>query len=166
MKVMGAAAGTGASLDEVYDLGVAFAAHIVSIAATLDHCHVPGRKEHGTLEPNVMEIGTGPHNEPGYKKVSPVPEASELVSTLLKHCLDESDPERRNILADIHELGCAYESLPQIPGKDYRSKMTAMKQSIRKVEMLGYGIVVRGSERPKGWIPDMSDAMQHEPASP
>lgn len=76
------------------------------------------------------------------------------------------DAERRNILSDIHELGCAYEMLPEIPGKDYRFKMTAMKQSVRKVEMLGYGIVVRGSERPKGWIPDMSDAAHADHGSP
>lgn len=79
---------------------------------------------------------------------------------------DEDDAERRNILSDIHELGCAYEMLPSIPGKDYRSKMTTMKQSIRKVEMLGYGIVVRGSERPKGWVPDMSEATRADPESP
>jgi predicted translin family RNA/ssDNA-binding protein len=80
---------------------------------------------------------------------------------------DDSDEERRNILADIHELGCAYEMLPDMPGKDYRSKMTAMRQSIRKVEMLGYGIVVRGSERPKGWVPDMrEDAAPAEAPSP
>lgn len=76
------------------------------------------------------------------------------------------DAERRNILSDIHELGCAYEMLPGIPGKDYRTKMTTMRQSIRKVELLGYGIVVRGSERPKGWVPDMSEAAHAEPASP
>lgn len=70
---------------------------------------------------------------------------------------EEEDAERRNILMDIHELGCAYEMLPVIPGRDYRQKMTVMRQSIRKVEKLGYGIVVRGSERPKGWIPDMID---------
>jgi predicted translin family RNA/ssDNA-binding protein len=80
---------------------------------------------------------------------------------------DDSDEERRNILSDIHELGCAYELLPDMPGKDYRSKMTAMRQSIRKVEMLGYGIVVRGSERPKGWVPDMrEDAAPAEAPSP
>lgn len=79
---------------------------------------------------------------------------------------DVDDAERRNILSDIHELGCAYEMLPDIPGRDYRTKMVAMRQSIRKVEMLGYGIVVRGSERPKGWIPDMSDAAHAQPASP
>ncbi|KAF4124926.1 Translin family [Geosmithia morbida] len=63
----------------------------------------------------------------------------------------------RNILADIHELGCAYEMLPEVPTKDYGFKMEAMRQSIAKVEKLGYGLVVRGSERPKGWLPDLKD---------
>lgn len=94
LKVMGGAAGAGGSLDDVYDLGVAFSQQIVSIAATLDHCHVPGRTEHGMLDDNEVEIGTGPHNEPGYKKLSPAPSPSELVQSILKHCLDENDPER------------------------------------------------------------------------
>ncbi|KAL7936492.1 Dak1 domain-containing protein [Trichoderma chlorosporum] len=94
LKVMGGAAGAGGSLDEVYNLGVAFSQQIVSIAATLDHCHVPGRTEHGMLQENEVELGTGPHNEPGYKKLSPAPSASELVSQILQNCLDEKDPER------------------------------------------------------------------------
>ncbi|KAL7954686.1 Dak1 domain-containing protein [Trichoderma compactum] len=94
LKVMGGAAGAGGSLDEVYNLGVAFSQRIVSIAATLDHCHVPGRTEHGMLQENEVELGTGPHNEPGYKKLSPTPSASELVGQILQHCLDEKDPER------------------------------------------------------------------------
>ncbi|KAK4072155.1 hypothetical protein Trihar35433_4219 [Trichoderma harzianum] len=94
LKVMGGAAGAGGSLDEVYNLGVAFSQQIVSIAATLDHCHVPGRAEHGMLQENEVELGTGPHNEPGYKKLSPAPSASELVGQILQHCLDEKDPER------------------------------------------------------------------------
>jgi dihydroxyacetone kinase len=94
LKIMGGASGVGGSLDEVYDLGVAFSEQIVSIAATLDHCHVPGRAEHAMLEPNEVELGTGPHNEPGYKKISPAPSPQELVAQALKHCLDESDPDR------------------------------------------------------------------------
>ncbi|KAF5134029.1 Dihydroxyacetone kinase [Metarhizium anisopliae] len=94
LKVMGGAAGAGGSLDDVYDLGVAFSQQIVSIAATLDHCHVPGRTEHGMLNDDEVEIGTGPHNEPGYKKLSPAPSPSELVRQVLTRCLDESDPER------------------------------------------------------------------------
>ncbi|CAN8101752.1 unnamed protein product [Discula destructiva] len=94
LKIMGGAAGQGASLDDVYDLGVAFSEQIVSIAATLDHCHVPGRTEHAMLGDDEVELGTGPHNEPGYKKLSPAPSAEELVCQILTHCLDENDPER------------------------------------------------------------------------
>ncbi|KAF7562864.1 hypothetical protein G7046_g1275 [Stylonectria norvegica] len=94
LKVLGGAAGAGHSLHDVYDLGIAFSEQIVSIAATLDHCHVPGRTEHGSLALNEVELGTGPHNEPGYMKLSPAPSASELVRQVLKHCLDENDPKR------------------------------------------------------------------------
>ncbi|KAM0441173.1 hypothetical protein ACHAPT_000479 [Fusarium lateritium] len=73
--------------------------------------------------------------------------------------------EDRNIMGDIQELGCAFEILPDVPTKDWRGKMGAMRQSVKKVERLGYGLVVRGSERPKGWVPDMKDDAP-EPASP
>lgn len=94
LKVMGAASGIGGTLDEVYDLGMAFSEQIVSIAATLDHCHVPGRTEHGMLEADEVELGTGPHNEPGYKKLSPAPSPEDLIKQILTYCLDEQDPER------------------------------------------------------------------------
>ena len=69
----------------------------------------------------------------------------------------------RTILGDMQELGCAFETLPQVPTKDFRGKMDAMRQSVRKVEKLGYGLIVRGSERPKGWLPDMKDdAPEHD----
>ncbi|KAK9791644.1 putative Dak1 domain-containing protein [Seiridium cardinale] len=100
LKVMGGAAGAGASLDDVYDLGVAFSQQIVSIAATLDHCHVPGRREHGMLESDEVELGTGPHNEPGYQKISPAPPPEELVKKILTYCLDENDPNRGYVKFD------------------------------------------------------------------
>ncbi|KAI1331689.1 dihydroxyacetone kinase [Xylariaceae sp. FL0255] len=94
LKVMGGAAGAGGPLDQVYDLGVAFSQQIVSIAATLDHCHVPGRSEHAQLQADEIEIGTGPHNEPGYKKISPAPSPQDLIKTILTYLMDESDPIR------------------------------------------------------------------------
>ncbi|KAI1118494.1 dihydroxyacetone kinase [Nemania sp. NC0429] len=94
LKVMGGASGAGGSLDQVYDLGVAFSQQIVSIAVTLDHCHVPGRAEHAQSEADELEIGTGPHNEPGYRKLSPVPSPESLVKTILDYLLDETDPLR------------------------------------------------------------------------
>jgi triose/dihydroxyacetone kinase / FAD-AMP lyase (cyclizing) len=94
LKIMGAAAGRGDGIDEVYTLGQAVTDQIVSIAATLDHCHVPGRAEHATLADDELELGTGPHNEPGYKKLKPAPPVEELVGTILKYCLDETDKER------------------------------------------------------------------------
>ncbi|KAI0857078.1 dihydroxyacetone kinase [Xylaria cubensis] len=94
LKVMGGASGAGGSLDQVYDLGVAFSQQIVSIAVTLDHCHVPGRTEHAQSGVDELEIGTGPHNEPGYKKISPIPSPDELVKIILTYLLDETDPLR------------------------------------------------------------------------
>lgn len=94
LKILGAAAAQGLSLDELFDLGTAVNGQIVSIAATLDHCHVPGRTEHGALAEDVIEIGTGPHNEPGYKTLSPAPSAQDLVKQILTYLLDETDPLR------------------------------------------------------------------------
>lgn len=70
---------------------------------------------------------------------------------------DASETGPRPILRDMQELGCAFEMLPHGPSKEYCTKMDAMRQSVRKVEALGYGLVVRGSERPGGWVPDVKD---------
>lgn len=95
LKAMGGAAGRGGSLDEVYDLGLAVSGQTVTIQATLDRCHVPGRTgEHSTIPADTIELGTGVHNEPGYMKMTPAPAADEVVRRMLRHCLDENDPER------------------------------------------------------------------------
>jgi len=94
LKILGAAGAQGASLDELYDLGVAVTEQIVSIAATLDHCHVPGRTEHNALGETEVEIGTGPHNEPGYRKLSPAPTPQGLVKEILTYLLNQDDAER------------------------------------------------------------------------
>ncbi|KAM0276182.1 hypothetical protein ACHAQH_006989 [Verticillium albo-atrum] len=67
---------------------------------------------------------------------------------------------KRDILMDFHELSSAFEILPEIHDRTFRSKMEAMRQSVRKVEKLGYGIAIRGSERPRGWVPDMKDDIE------
>jgi dihydroxyacetone kinase len=52
------------SFEKVLLLGNALKDQLVSIATSLDHCHVPGRAEYSPLHDTTIEIGTGPHNEP------------------------------------------------------------------------------------------------------
>lgn len=48
--------------------------------------------------------------------------------------------------------------------KDLGKKVEVMQNSVEKVEKAAYGILVRGSERPSGWMPDLSGAIEVEPA--
>lgn len=66
-------------------------------------------------------------------------------------------PQKRTIVGDMQELGSFFETLPQQFDKTYRIKMSTLRQSVLKVEKLGYGLTVRGSERPAGWMPDTGD---------
>ncbi|KAJ4420252.1 hypothetical protein N0V82_004463 [Gnomoniopsis sp. IMI 355080] len=66
-------------------------------------------------------------------------------------------PGERTIVADMQELGSVFEILPQQYGKPYAMKLDTLRQSVLKVEKLGYGLKVRGSERPAGWMPDTND---------
>lgn len=64
----------------------------------------------------------------------------------------------RNILDDIQELWSHVEMLPPCgPAKAYAIKVDTMRTSVQKVERLGYGLAVRGGERPGGWVPDDGD---------
>lgn len=67
------------------------------------------------------------------------------------------DGRRRTIVVDMQDLGSLFEMLPQRHDKSYQGKMEVLRQSVLKVEKLGYGLTVRGSERPAGWMPDTSE---------
>ncbi|TLS25346.1 hypothetical protein PpBr36_07577 [Pyricularia pennisetigena] len=83
----------------------------------------------------------------------------ELAAAAVAPSPDDVDAPRypRTILTDMQELGTMFELLPQQHGKSYQMKLETIRQSVLKVEKLGYGLRVRGSERPKGWMPDMAD---------
>ena len=68
---------------------------------------------------------------------------------------------KRNILTDLRQLRSALESLNTSGtgsfGKEADKKDQVMRQSVEKVERALYGLTVRGAERPKGWMPDLSE---------
>jgi predicted translin family RNA/ssDNA-binding protein len=74
----------------------------------------------------------------------------------------EGDDEPRTIVHDMHELGTFFEMLPVGYGNKFQweKKLEVTRQSVQKVERLGYDRIIRGSERPKGWIPDLSSGDQ------
>lgn len=39
--------------------------------------------------------------------------------------------------------------------RDMGKKVEVMQNSVEKVERAAYGILVRGSERPAGWMPEL-----------
>lgn len=92
--------------------------------------------------------------------------AGANTTTIATDAMDFSPPEnveqpRRTLLTDLRNLRSALEALDtqSLGGpfaKDVEKKMEVMRQSVEKVERGLYGLVVRGAERPKGWVPDMS----------
>lgn len=64
------------------------------------------------------------------------------------------------LLVDLRELRSLLEGI-SVPRRhsmfrDMGKKMDVMQNSVEKVERAAYGLLVRGSERPSGWMPDLS----------
>ncbi|BGP44681.1 hypothetical protein JCM10450v2_000495 [Rhodotorula kratochvilovae] len=94
-KLAGALAAQGASLDEVEHVAKVVAERCGTIGMGLEHCHVPGtEKGEAYLKDDEAEIGMGIHNEPGIRKVSPIPSAAKLVGEFLATLTSTEDPER------------------------------------------------------------------------
>ncbi|GAA5827012.1 hypothetical protein JCM11251_002205 [Rhodosporidiobolus azoricus] len=94
-KLAGALAAQGASLHEVEHVAKVVAERCGTIGMGLEHCHVPGtEKGEAYLKDEEAEVGMGIHNEPGIRKVSPVPSAAKLVDEFLTTLLDTEDKER------------------------------------------------------------------------
>ena len=76
---------------------------------------------------------------------------------------EASSNSERTILEDLWSLSAYLEALDTASsgrtglGKDVQKKMEVMKTCVNKVEIAAYGMIIRGRERPKGWVPNTSD---------
>jgi predicted translin family RNA/ssDNA-binding protein len=76
---------------------------------------------------------------------------------------DADGEGQRDILMDLRALRSSFEALDTSScggtglGKDVEKKMEVMKTCVEKVETAVYGMIIRGRERPKGWVPDLAD---------
>ncbi|KAI0400778.1 Translin [Xylaria palmicola] len=72
---------------------------------------------------------------------------------------DDDGNGKRTILTDLQDVSSTLLTCPALgrPGV-YARKLNTMAEQVRKVERLGYGVIVRGTERPKGWMPDLDEA--------
>ncbi|KAB5575637.1 Dak1 domain-containing protein [Coniochaeta sp. 2T2.1] len=103
-KIAGALAAQGRSLKEVVKVADLAAKNLVSVGASLEHVHVPGRRadEAQYLAVGEVEIGMGIHNEPGSSKEKI--ELPELVSKMLGQMLDKSDKDRAFLEVNSNEI--------------------------------------------------------------
>ena len=62
-KILGAGSEQDMDFQTIVNLGRATSTHMSSVAAALDHCHVPGRTGEWQIPEGRMEIGLGLHNE-------------------------------------------------------------------------------------------------------
>jgi len=75
---------------------------------------------------------------------------------------DDDEAGKRDILMDMRSLRTCFQALDTTTcggtglGKDVEKKMEVMKTCVEKVETAVYGMIIRGRERPKGWVPDLS----------
>ncbi|KAL2760434.1 hypothetical protein ACRALDRAFT_1026774 [Sodiomyces alcalophilus JCM 7366] len=107
-KIAGALAARGGSLDEVAKVARLAAENLVSVGASLEHVHVPGRaapsdKDEGALALGEVELGMGIHNEPGSGRARDI-ELPELVRRMLAQLLDQSDSDRTFLHVNSKEV--------------------------------------------------------------
>ncbi|CAM1508244.1 Fc.00g050920.m01.CDS01 [Cosmosporella sp. VM-42] len=103
-KIAGALAATGRPLQEVAKVARLTAANLVSVGASLEHVHVPGRdaNSEGALKVGEVEVGMGIHNEPGSERGQF--ELQALVAKMLTQLLDQSDKDRAFVNVNSNEV--------------------------------------------------------------
>ncbi|KAL2830039.1 Dak1 domain-containing protein [Aspergillus cavernicola] len=93
LKIVGALAEAGGSLEDVYKTAQLANDNLISVGSSLEHVHVPGREPSDDSVPEgEIEVGMGIHNEPGSHRVKAT--LVELIETMLLQMLDHNDPDR------------------------------------------------------------------------
>lgn len=107
-KISGALAALGTyGLGDVAAVARLVADNLVSVGASLDHVHVPGRAaprgdEPGRLGADEIELGMGIHNEPGSGRETV--ELPALVGKMLAQLLDQGDEDRAFLNVNSNEV--------------------------------------------------------------
>ena len=103
-KISGALAAQGYSLTDVANVARLVADNLVSVGASLEHVHVPGRDPKGPkhLQPGEVEIGMGIHNEAGSSQEAI--ELPALVDKMLVQLLDKNDKDRAFLNINSNEV--------------------------------------------------------------
>ncbi|EAW13131.1 putative dihydroxyacetone kinase (DakA) [Aspergillus clavatus NRRL 1] len=93
LKIVGALAEAGGSLEEVYHIARFANDHLASVGSSLEHVHIPGRAvPEDTIPDGQVEVGMGIHNEPGSHRMKF--DLPDVVKTMLLQILDHNDPDR------------------------------------------------------------------------
>ena len=98
VKICGALAEKGVGLEDCARVGRAVVGGMVSLGASLNRVHVPGKgideakEEEERLGHGVVEVGMGIHNEPGCEKVAT--DLAGLIGVMLAQMLDQKDKDR------------------------------------------------------------------------
>lgn len=111
-KIAGAAAETGATLDEVERIARKANDRTVSIGVAFDGCTLPGASEPlFTVEPGQMAVGLGIHGEPGIKN-EPLMTSAKLGQMLVDTLLVERPKDVTKVAVILNGLGSSkYEEL-------------------------------------------------------
>lgn len=159
-KIAGAHAKRGASLNEVYDIAEWVSSRVGTIGVGLEHCHVPGTAAgESHLKPSEIEIGMGIHNEPGNRRLSPIPPLSDIVKEQLDLLTSTSDPERSflpfkgkdKIVLLVNNLGgtselemtsIVRETRLQLEARGYQIERVLAGTFMTSLNMPGYSITV------------------------
>ncbi|OHE96742.1 dihydroxyacetone kinase [Colletotrichum orchidophilum] len=106
-KIAGALAAQGRPLAEVAKVARLTSENLVSVGASLEHVHVPGRavpsgKDEGALQLGEAELGMGIHNEPGSGREKA--DLPGLVGKMLTQLLDQGDKDRAFLNVNSNEV--------------------------------------------------------------
>jgi len=106
LKIAGAAAERGGSLDEVYLVAEAAAQNVFSIGASFSTCSLPGKPRSDRLGDGNMEIGLGIHGEPGVETL-PFGKAADICRKMVLRLKEAVGQERldRPMALLVNNLG-------------------------------------------------------------
>eukprot|EP00928_Gymnodinium_smaydae_P006056 TRINITY_DN12106_c0_g1_i4.p1 TRINITY_DN12106_c0_g1~~TRINITY_DN12106_c0_g1_i4.p1 ORF type:complete len:563 (+),score=114.64 TRINITY_DN12106_c0_g1_i4:50-1690(+) len=86
LKVAGAAASAGLSLEKVEAEAAAVSANVRSFGVSFSTCTLPGAEKQERMNADEMEVGLGIHGEPGFKKMK-LGSANEVADIMVEQVM-------------------------------------------------------------------------------